>query len=383
MNLSTLSLNICHQGFFIALGFIGVGILITFHELGHYLFCKLFNIATPTFSIGFGPRIFAKKIGNTDFVLSLIPLGGYVEIAGNAEVGQGEQKSAHANDETSFTQKPYYQKLLVMCGGILFNVIFSYIAFTALFFTNSVPHELANLLNTVTPIVKISSTTTETLKSGDHIITINNVVIDKNPEKIISLIKNAPNKIISFEIIRDGTAMAISVQTTSKALTNNPEIMVGHIDGFDLQRQESTLPTLLKGVVLTHKLIQATAKAIIAMIKRDTTAETGQIAGPIRLFAACAKSAAHGLSAFVTLLAIISINLAIINLLPLPVLDGGQIAFISIEALIRRQLPIRLKEIIFLLSWVLVIAIMLHATFYDIKTICSSPIKTANSPLNK
>src|SRR5690606_27744818 len=100
----------------IPLGLFGIGFLIGFHELGHFLFCKLFSIRTPSFSIGFGPKLFSKKIGGTEFVISPIPLGGFVEIAGAAEVGQGDQKEASSRDKESFAVKPYYQKLLVMCG---------------------------------------------------------------------------------------------------------------------------------------------------------------------------------------------------------------------------------------------------------------------------
>ena len=99
------------QLFFILLGFFGMGFLIGFHELGHFLFAKLFNIRVPSFSLGFGPVIINKQIGETDFCLSAIPFGGYVEIAGAAEVGQGEQKEAFATDERSFAAKPFYQKL--------------------------------------------------------------------------------------------------------------------------------------------------------------------------------------------------------------------------------------------------------------------------------
>jgi len=97
-------------------GILGIGFLIGIHEFGHFLFCKLFKIRTPSFSIGFGPKIFEKQIGETLFKISAIPFGGYVEIAGSAEVGQGEQKEAYAKDEYSMAVKPYWQKMLVMAG---------------------------------------------------------------------------------------------------------------------------------------------------------------------------------------------------------------------------------------------------------------------------
>src|SRR5688572_16061618 len=98
---------------------LGISFIIALHEMGHFLFCKLFKVSTPSFSIGFGPRLISKKVGTTDFIISAIPLGGYVEIAGNAEVGQGNQQEAARLDEYSFSVKPWYQKFLIMIGGIL------------------------------------------------------------------------------------------------------------------------------------------------------------------------------------------------------------------------------------------------------------------------
>ena len=103
-------LALLHHLSLIIVGIAGIGFLIGFHELGHFVFCKLFRIRTPSFSIGMGPRIIKKKIGETEFALSLLPLGGYVEIAGAAEMGQGDQKDAQSTDAHSFSSKPYYQK---------------------------------------------------------------------------------------------------------------------------------------------------------------------------------------------------------------------------------------------------------------------------------
>ena len=114
---------------------IGFGLLISIHELGHFIFCKIFKIHTPTFSIGMGPTIFQKQIGTTLFKLSAIPFGGYVEIAGMAEVGQGEQKHAKDTSPNSFCNKSYWQKFLVLMGGIIFNLFFAYLTFSILLIT--------------------------------------------------------------------------------------------------------------------------------------------------------------------------------------------------------------------------------------------------------
>ena len=109
----------------LAYALIGFGLLITVHECGHFFFCKLFGIRTPTFSIGMGPTLYQRNIGQTNFRLALVPIGGYVEIAGMAEVGQGEQAHAEDAGPDSFSSKPFWQRFLVLIGGILFNSLFA------------------------------------------------------------------------------------------------------------------------------------------------------------------------------------------------------------------------------------------------------------------
>src|SRR3989337_3503088 len=119
-------LAIWQSFFFGIVGILGIGFIIAFNEFGHYIFSRAFVIRVPTFSIGFGPRLLTKKIGETEFTLSAIPLGGYVDLS---------SPEGWEHDEYSFTKRPYYQKLLVMLGGIGFNIIFAYFAFTLLFMT--------------------------------------------------------------------------------------------------------------------------------------------------------------------------------------------------------------------------------------------------------
>ena len=114
-------------------GIIGIAFLIFIHECGHFIMCKIFGVRTPSFSIGFGPKLLTKKIGDTEFSISAIPFGGYVEIAGNAEIGQGDQKEAFARDEGSFAVRPFYQKFCIMIGGILFNLLFAYLVLIFVF----------------------------------------------------------------------------------------------------------------------------------------------------------------------------------------------------------------------------------------------------------
>ena len=112
MSLQSLSLVFTSKILPLVFSIIGFGLLVVVHEFGHFLFCKLFNIYTPTFSVGFGKPLIEKKIGTTNFRISRLPFGGYVEIAGLQEVGQGDQQFAKASGSISFAEKPFWQKFL-------------------------------------------------------------------------------------------------------------------------------------------------------------------------------------------------------------------------------------------------------------------------------
>lgn len=183
--------------FFLIIGILGISFLIAFHELGHFLFCKLFNIHTPSFSIGFGPRLISKKIGSTEFKISVIPLGGYVEIAGSAEPGQGKQKDANRMDEQSFAIKPFWQKFLVMIGGILFNMAFAYFTFVIIFMTGLPKSRLLAPLTmkpTISTVADNSAAQKGGLKVGDTILAVENQKIGNDVGKLLKLLKPLANQ---------------------------------------------------------------------------------------------------------------------------------------------------------------------------------------------
>jgi regulator of sigma E protease len=337
---------------------IGVGFLIGFHELGHYLFCKLFNIHTPSFSIGFGPKLISKQIGDTQFSLSAIPLGGYVEIAGAAEVGQGDQAYAASTDERSFAHKPYYQKMLVMFGGIMFNLIFAY---SALIFLCSIG--LPATIPTIAHIEPESPAARAGLQPGDTIVSFGDLAIGQEVQPLIRAIQEAPGKEMSITFTRNGETM------TSALTLNQISAMGKQIGSLGASFQMSSLPglslgeSISKGIALANAYIKNTAYAFTHLLKsRDTTG----MGGPIRIIQETASGAAKGFKIFFLFLAIISINLAVLNLIPLPILDGGQILFYTIEAVIQRPLPHQIREYIHIASWIGILLLTLFLTYKDL-----------------
>ena len=359
-----------HNALMLIIGLFGIAFLIGFHELGHFLFCKLFGIRTPSFSIGFGPRLLSKKIGETEFSLSAIPLGGYVEIAGAHEVGQGEQKDAFASDEGSFSRKPFYQKLLVMFGGILFNLVFAYAALIFIFWVGIGKTEIMYPRN-ATPI--ISSVLADSpaqkagLEAGDVIKEINGKSVGDNGFLIYKELAANPHQTIPVTYEHNGEQHEVSIALGSRITPlGKTEGTLGILFEMGELKSTSFLLAIKEGISLTNMYIKSiflSFKQIFS--KRDVS----KMAGPLMVISQTMKGAGEGTLIFLLFLAIISVNLAILNLIPLPILDGGQILFCTIEWIVRRPISPRIREYIHIGSWILVLGLMLYLSGQDIKNI--------------
>ncbi len=346
---------------------IGFGALITIHELGHFLFCKIFGINTPTFSIGFGPELFRKTIKGTNFRLAIIPLGGYVEIAGLAEIGQGEQEHAYVQDETSFSQKAYWKKFLVLSGGIVFNLLFAYGTFISLFLIG-VHEDKGGII--VSTVIKDSPAERYGLQAGDYITQINETSLQTQNGNVLpdalqllhSEIQENPSTEITINILRDNEVQLLEIKTDSRKVG---DASIGTI-GAGLQDPMVRLPfiaAVIKGIELTNQWIFNIAQSVKNLIFNRTLEGAG---GPLMILSHSFVSAQMGLVSLFIFLAIISINLALMNILPIGALDGGQLLFATIEVIIRRRIPEMLKLGINLASWVLFIALALYLTYKDI-----------------
>lgn len=354
------------QNIFFLIGLVGINFLVGFHELGHFLFCKMFHIRTPTFSIGFGPFLASKKIGQTTFALSAIPLGGYVEIAGSAEMGQGEQKEAHARDEHSFAVKPYYQKLLVMAGGILFNLIFAYFALILLFMLGLPKTELLyprNAIPVINAIQPESPAEKAQLAVGDRIIAIDDQKIEQDAMKAYKLVASMPGKETLIHVDRNGQEMDIPVTLESKQAGDNTIGSLGVTFEITGTKGLGFTEAITEGIKLTNAYIVGTMYAFKNIfVKRDVS----KMGGPLMIINQTVKAAGHSFGLFLFLLALISVNLAVLNLIPLPILDGGQILNYTIEAIIRRPIPIKIKEYIHIASWLLIMGLILYLSAQDL-----------------
>lgn len=345
--------------FFIAIGITGIGFLIGFHEFGHFIFCKIFKIATPTFSIGMGPKIFSKKIGDTNFTLSAIPLGGYVEIKGQ----ESDENGQTIEDPNSFAKKPYYQKMLVIAGGIIFNLFFAYTVLSLLYFIGmpkAAPLYPFNASATVSSVEPNSPAAKAGIKKDDTIIAINEIMLDNSPVKLIEYIKDKPNQAINLKIKRNN--LEETIQTALGERTFNKKAF-GYLGlDFEIPRY-SLLDSIKKGIEATNTVIFQ----VIGVFKTIfTKGNTENLGGPLMVISQTIEGASRGIKIFLLLLAYISINLAVLNLIPVPIMDGGQALFYTIEAIIRRPLAEQVKIYIHYACWLGVIGLTVLLSIKDI-----------------
>jgi regulator of sigma E protease len=329
-----------------AAGLSGITLVILIHELGHFLFAYYFNVPIPLFSVGFGPPLCSFLIGKTMFQLALLPLGGYVEI-----------------DPIALAQQAYIPKMFIIFGGIFFNFIFSYIVLLCYAITNQ--FSLTPIISTITPH---SPAEHSGLQPADRIIACNHQPVATNPHLIATTIQSLPNKALLMTIERHGIQHNISIILDHK----HPFLpsSTGWL-GITLEKKKIKL-SLFKSLKKGHAQLATTLKNMHSALGNIITKKDRQnvFLGPIGIISMIGKSLAINAQLYWFILAIISLNIGFLNLLPLPFFDGGKALLYTIEALTGSTIPTNLIWIVSSLFLALFVFFMAMVTTNDIKQLC-------------
>ncbi len=347
---------------FIMVAIVGIGFIIGFHEFGHFIIGRLCGLSFHTFSIGFGPKLISRKFLATDFTIALIPLGGYVEPV------EGD----HANPTPgTLAGTSYLKKMLVILGGITFNLIFSYLAFIYLFATGmpSNPFTAHNSSFIVQEFrTPESPAKRDGLQINDIVIKADGTDVNKKISALQKIIKEHPNKPLTLTILRDNQEKELVVTPRAHTVNNDT---IGSLDvafSFKALEPVSLIQSIKEAYLLTVSIVQSTALSFKNIFK---TKSTDGLAGPLGMIATSSTMARHSFAQFLLLLAIISIGLAVLNVFPLPILDGGQVVSYTIEAIMGRPINEKTKMAIHVACWVFMLALTILLTIKDIKMLWS------------
>lgn len=339
-------------------GFIALSLLILVHELGHYLVARLTNVKVLAFSLGFGKKLINFKKGETEYAISAIPLGGYVKMLG--ESPDDEVKEEEIN--RSYSNKPPYIRMLIVFTGPLFNILFAFVLFCFVFLSGyTVPS------TKVSDVEKGYPAYTQGIQKGDVIINIDGKDM-KKWEDIAQSISKAGNESVEITLMREGALKHIWITPLIKEEKNIfGETIRRKVIGIapEFVEQKGTLTSAVSmGFYQTYNLTKLTVLGIIKLI--EGTISPKNIGGPILIFKEASKRAQEGKSTFVSFVALISINLGVINLLPIPILDGGHIIFNLIEVITRRKVSHRAIDIAQKVGMVLLVLLMVFAFYNDL-----------------
>lgn len=435
-----------------------LGILVAFHELGHFLAARWVGVRVLKFSLGFGPKLFGRQVGETEYLLSAIPLGGYVKL-----FGEDETEAVTPDDRRrSFAHQGLWGKVLIVAAGPGFNFILAYLIFAAWLstgYTLPVPSfkDIAPVIEavaadspaakaglmvgdqikkingrdiatrvelldaaakgkgaplnleilrdgrtetlTITPIPTPGQTSTSEeagyylgieevppivnevvpgkpaaaagFKEGDRVLSIEGTPIHTWTQ-MTGLVKENPGKPLHVEVLRENHRVSLTVTPARETSTvNGQTVEVGKIGiaGPDrsLMKSANPLAAVYNGLEATWKWTELTVIGLYKMIIGDISSKN--IGGPLTIAKISGEAAAQGPSNVVFLIALLSINLGVLNLLPIPILDGGHLLFFLIEGILRKPLGERQREVAQQVGLVLLVGVMIFAFWNDLERI--------------
>lgn len=320
-----------------------LGVLIFVHELGHFLLAKAFGVKVLKFSLGFGNKLISRQWGETEYLISAFPLGGYVKMYGEH---QGEEVRPE-DENRSFSSKTVWQRFGIVFGGPLFNLLFAVLLFFFMFVFAGLPEPVDS--TRIGEVTAGSVAEQAGIKTGDFVRTING-----NPtiswDQVSESIKDSRGQEVTLLLDRQGEELTVTAKPTMQKVKNlfgeevGERYMLGIVRSDEIQYKDATIGESFKAAfVQTWNLSYLTVMGIVKMIQRVIPAS--ELGGPIRIAELAGQQMEAGWMNLLYFMALLSVNLGILNLLPVPVLDGGHLVFLSLEAVRRRPLSDRSMEI--------------------------------------
>jgi regulator of sigma E protease len=340
-----------------------IGVLVFVHELGHFLVARACGVGVEVFSLGFGPKIFKIKRGMTDYCISAIPLGGYVKMTGE------EPGAAQALDEKdrhlSFTHKSVGQRALIAAAGPTFNFFLAIVIFYFLYQISGVYMALPQ----VGQVMDGSAAIEAGIKKGDVIKEIDNTPVDSF-EDISRIVSKSDGKPLAFLVERDDDVHSFTITPRIREDKNLfgetvDRFVIGIIGtGETFHHPLNPVEAGVRAVSDTYGMVTLTILSVVKMFTGAVSADN--LGGPIMIAKMAGDQAKAGFENFVWFIALISVNLGIINLFPIPVLDGGHLLFLSIEAVKGSPVSDQVRERMVQFGAALLLTLIIFVFYNDI-----------------
>ncbi len=343
-----------------------LGVLIFVHELGHFVVAKLSGVRVLVFSLGFGPKLCGVRLGETEYILSAIPLGGYVKMLGEGK-GEEEDEEAELSEEEqqgSYAHKGPWRRMAIIIAGPLTNILFAALVF-AVVYLFGVP----SLVPVVGEVNYEMPAYSAGFRTGDRIISIDGKKIETWDE-LSSTIRSSGGRELKITYERKGeihTTRVVPKKIESEDLFGESEVsyVIG-ITASGKKRINHYQPgeALIQGIRETWNVTRLTIINIVKIFRGAISPK--ELGGPIMIAQIAGQAAKSGALTLLYFIGVISVNLGIFNLIPIPILDGGHLLFIFVELIMGRPLNSQQQKIAFLFGFFLLVSLMIFVSYNDL-----------------
>jgi len=335
-------------------GVIVLGVLVLFHEWGHFVAAKLCGVRVDVFSMGFGPRLWGVQRGDTDYRVSALPLGGYVRMAGDNPVAE------RTGAPYEFLSRPRWQRLLIAVAGPITNILLTFVIFWGIYGLTSEP-----FLPPVIEEVKAGSPAQKAgLQPGDMIVSIDGKAVTTSSEPV-DIIRGSGGHALQFVVQRDGKEVRLAITPEFTQVPSGPAVwMIGTYFSQQGRAREGLLPAGRDAALETAVGAEKIAGVLAGLFSGRVSVH--DLAGPVGIMQLSGQAAKTGILKLLELTAIISLNLGLLNLLPIPILDGGHVLMLAIEGALRRDLSVHFKERFVQIGLIFLLGLFAFVMYSDI-----------------
>lgn len=340
-----------------------LGVLIFVHEFGHFLLAKSLGVGVLKFSLGFGPKLIGKKVGETEYMISLVPLGGYVKL-----LGESDTDDVLPQDERrSFVKQHVLKKIAIVVAGPLFNFLFAILAFAVIFMVG-----VPSLTTDIGSIQSGSPAELAGIRAGDSVQSIDGRSVGRWSD-LAEIITKSGGQELTLKLKRDGTLQDVRVKPESVKAKNvfgedvdSWKIGVGASSNTFVERQ-NPIRALWTGTEQAWAITELTLISIVKMVQGIVSPDS--LGGPILIAQMAGAHVKKGIMNFVFFMALLSINLAVLNLFPIPILDGGHLMFFLIELVTGKEVNIKWRERAQQVGFFILVMLMIFVFYNDIMRI--------------
>lgn len=322
------------------------GILIFFHELGHFLVAKRAGVAVQEFAMGFGPKVVSWKSGETDYSLRIFPLGGFVRLTG--------EDPDETDEPGSFQKQRVSTRFAVIAAGPFMNFLLAVVLFSLLYFAFT---GIAAFPVQIGEVLDGGRAAQVGLEVGDILLTIDGEAVE-SWDQVVRVINENPGQEILMVVEREGEVLNFPVTPRADEETGRGLIGIG-----PQTHRYQLIPSLRLGLANTWRFMSFIIVSLVGMIRGEIPAD---VAGPVGIISIVGEVAQTGLVNLLSLAAVLSINLGLINLLPIPALDGSRLVFLLVEGIRGRPVDPKKESFVHFVGFTVLILLMIFIAYRDV-----------------